>query len=117
MGHERIRCEECKCAGRYQIPILAEEWARLGYAYLAIKNTKWDIHGVQLWLLCDGLDAWAVLSWTSSYTLVHWNENNTVSAMPRGNLMLYVDKCSHTNGWYLRWGKAANPSAVRLDFE
>jgi len=100
-------------------PTSAEGWAREGWAYLAIKNTAWDIHGEQLWLLCDGLNAWARWSLTTSYTQLRWNENHTVTALPEGDLMLYVDKCDHTNppSPYLRWGKATNPSVVRLDFE
>jgi len=98
-------------------PTSAEEWARHGWAYLAIKNTIWDIHGEQLWLLCNGLDDWTKWSWTSSYTLLQWNENNTITAMPEGDLMLYVDKCDYINCSYLRWGKATNPSVVRLHFE
>jgi len=31
-----------------KIPTSADDWARLGYGYLAIKNTVWDIHGEQL---------------------------------------------------------------------
>lgn len=99
-------------------PTSAEGWARIGFAYLAIKNTTSDIVGEQLWLLCNGLNEWAKWSWTSHYTLLKWNENNTVTAeMPEGDLMLYVDKCDHTDYSYLRWGKATNPSVVRLDFE
>src|SRR5262249_52151811 len=63
------------------------------------------IHGEQLWLLCNGLDDWTKWSWTSSYTLLQWNENNTVTAMPEGDLMLYVDKCDYINCSYLRWGR------------
>ena len=104
----------------YKKPTSAEDWAREGYGYLALKNTIHDIqsyNGEQLWLLCDGLDDWATWSWTSSYTRLKWNENHTVTAMPEGDLMLYVGKCPETPGSYLRLGKATNPSVVRLDFE
>jgi len=40
-------------------PTSAEGWAREGWAYLAIKNTKWDIAGEQHWLLCEGLDSFS----------------------------------------------------------
>src|SRR5262245_40170077 len=104
-----------------KIPTSAEDWAREGWGYLALKNTIHNIvpyHRGQLWLLGDeGLDSWATWSWTSNYTRLQWNENHTVTAMPEGDLMLYVGDCPETPGSYLRWGKATNPSVVRLDFE
>jgi len=98
-------------------PSTAEEWARMGYAYLATRNIKWDIAGEQQWLSNDRLDDWAMWSWTSSYTRVLWLPDNSVTAEPAEELVLYADKCSNTGAWYLRWGKATNPSVVRLDFE
>src|SRR5262245_20758394 len=84
-------------------PESAEEWASLGWAYLAIEKPKrlWDVAGEQLWLLDYG---WCNWSWSSSYTLVQWNENHTVSAMPEGKNMLYVDQCPDHGGLWLRFG-------------
>jgi hypothetical protein len=99
-------------------PSTAEGWARMGYAYLATRNIQWDIAGEQQWLSGgDVLDYWAMWSWTSSYTRVRWLDDNSVTAEPDRELVLYADKCIDTDAWYLRWGKPTNPSVVRLDFE
>ena len=96
-------------------PTSPEDWARLGLAYLAVKNTAWDIAGEQLWL-GRGSQEWAHWAHGTRYTRVQWNADNTVSNAPEGDLKLYVDMCPERNWWHFRWGSPSNPAVVRLDF-